>query len=337
MSVASASVLVRARVAEHWLGRCGGLQKIKARWPLTRCPGRQRRALHKQQQQQQHPQQKLQHVPTLPVAGQRWGGGWRQHHRLRRLHATNTEGNDSNHQPTPTPKRRVQENIFTIPNLLTLGRLTATPFLGHLIVSKQYPAALGLFMVAGVSDWLDGFIARRYKTQSSVLGAVIDPVADKFLIVTLTVCLAQAQLLPLPLAALFVARDASFLASACFIRYKSLRLQGLATVPLKTYFAFDRPTVQVTPTTASKANTALQLGLFGLILVNSAVDQTLIPDTALWYLCCITGATTVGSSVQYLFSKDAIRYLPADSASNTAANDQPDVTTARKTSGSSHR
>lgn len=87
------------------------------------------------------------------------------------------------------------EDIYTVPNLLTFSRLIASPFIGYAILHDAHTWALGLFVYAGVSDLLDGWIARRWKLQT-VVGSVVDPMADKILMTILTVCLAAKGALP---------------------------------------------------------------------------------------------------------------------------------------------
>lgn len=88
-----------------------------------------------------------------------------------------------------------KENIYTIPNILTFSRIIASPFIGYAILHDQHALALGLFAYAGVSDALDGWIARRWKLQT-VVGTVIDPMADKMLMTVLVVALGMKGLLP---------------------------------------------------------------------------------------------------------------------------------------------
>lgn len=87
------------------------------------------------------------------------------------------------------------ENIYNLPNILTFSRLVASPVIGYLVLHNQYVAAMGLFVVAGLTDLVDGFIARRWNLQT-VVGSVIDPMADKTLMMVLTVTLAMQGLLP---------------------------------------------------------------------------------------------------------------------------------------------
>ena len=88
-----------------------------------------------------------------------------------------------------------RENIYTLPNLLTVSRLIAAPFVGYCILHDQHAWALGLFAYAGITDLLDGWIARRWNLKT-VVGTVIDPMADKTLMTILTVTLAMKGALP---------------------------------------------------------------------------------------------------------------------------------------------
>lgn len=87
------------------------------------------------------------------------------------------------------------ENIYNVPNILTASRLVATPVIGYLILHDQHKYALALFTYAGITDLVDGWMARRFKLQT-VVGSVIDPMADKALMTVVTVTLAMNGLLP---------------------------------------------------------------------------------------------------------------------------------------------
>ncbi|MCJ1429927.1 hypothetical protein MMC29_007842, partial [Sticta canariensis] len=88
-----------------------------------------------------------------------------------------------------------RENIYTVPNILTFSRLLSAPVIGYLIVHEQHLPALVLFVYAGITDFVDGWIARKWKLQT-VVGTVIDPMADKTLMTVVTVCLAVKAALP---------------------------------------------------------------------------------------------------------------------------------------------
>lgn len=83
------------------------------------------------------------------------------------------------------------ESIYTIPNALTLSRIAISPVIGYLIVNHSFTLGLSLLVIAGLTDALDGWIARRFK-MSSALGSVLDPMADKILMTTLVVSLTNA-------------------------------------------------------------------------------------------------------------------------------------------------
>jgi cardiolipin synthase len=87
------------------------------------------------------------------------------------------------------------EDIYNVPNLLSFSRLLASPVIGYLVLHEQHTAALGLFAAAGLTDLVDGYLARKWKLQT-VVGSVIDPMADKALMTVLTVTLAVKGLLP---------------------------------------------------------------------------------------------------------------------------------------------
>ena len=87
------------------------------------------------------------------------------------------------------------ENIYNLPNILTFSRLIAAPVVGYLTIQDLHLPALGLFIYAGVTDLVDGWMARRYGLQT-VVGTVIDPMADKALMTIVTVCLALKGVLP---------------------------------------------------------------------------------------------------------------------------------------------
>uniref|UniRef100_A0A8C8DSD0 cardiolipin synthase (CMP-forming) n=1 Tax=Oryzias sinensis TaxID=183150 RepID=A0A8C8DSD0_9TELE len=117
---------------------------------------------------------------------------------------------------------RQYENPWTIPNLLCVCRILLAPFLGHLVVQQRFDLSLALFVLAGATDLLDGYIARRWPTQKSALGSALDPLADKILISILYVSLTYAELIPAPLTALVIFRDVGLIAAVFWVRYKTV-------------------------------------------------------------------------------------------------------------------
>ena len=93
-----------------------------------------------------------------------------------------------------------------LPNLISLARLVLVPVSVDMIASRRWPEALAIFLIAGVSDALDGWVARRFDLRSE-LGAYLDAVADKALLICDYVTLAIVGVLPMGLALLVVSRD----------------------------------------------------------------------------------------------------------------------------------
>ncbi|KAJ2995085.1 hypothetical protein NUW54_g7450 [Trametes sanguinea] len=186
------------------------------------------------------------------------------------------KGKQSEDEPTPAEKApTIRENIYTIPNLLTLSRIAACPVLGWSIVNNDFYLATGILVYAGLTDLVDGFLARRFNMRS-VLGTILDPAADKMLMTTLTVTLAMKDLLPVPLAVIILGRDVLLSLAAFYIRYTTLPPPvGAISIPellsrdrfaqktFTRYWDFSIPSAEVHPTGISKVNTALQLLLMG--------------------------------------------------------------------------
>lgn len=107
--------------------------------------------------------------------------------------------------------------LHQIPNLLTLMRLLLSVPISLLLLGERYSPALLLFFLAGLSDALDGFLARRF-AWTSRLGSMLDPLADKLLLVTAYLCLALVQVLPWWLTALVLLRDLLILGGALCYR-----------------------------------------------------------------------------------------------------------------------
>src|ERR671920_1487112 len=139
---------------------------------------------------------------------------------------------------------------MTIPNIITIGRLIIVPFVVMMIGQGRWGIAFVLFVVAGISDAVDGFIARRFDMRSE-FGAYIDPLADKALLVSIYVTLSIVGIIPSWLAIVVVSRD----------------LMIVAAVLLSWVMA--RP-VEIKPKTISKINTFAQIGFAALVLSTNA-------------------------------------------------------------------
>jgi cardiolipin synthase len=140
--------------------------------------------------------------------------------------------------------------MINIPNILTIARILLVPVIVSALLAGNYPLALAIFLVAGVTDALDGFIARRFN-MCTRLGAMLDPLADKLLVVPTTLVLAATGRLPWWLALTVVARDLLILggAAAFYARTGNLEME---------------------PSIASKVNTCVQITLIVLILADSS-------------------------------------------------------------------
>jgi cardiolipin synthase len=130
---------------------------------------------------------------------------------------------------------------WTIPNALTMARILFTPLFVAFFLDGSYMAALSMFFLAGVTDALDGALARMLN-QCSPLGAVLDPLADKVLLDASFICLASAGWLPVWLAVAVVSRD-------------MLILGGVA---LLTFWGQDMR-ARIRPSLVSKATTVSQM------------------------------------------------------------------------------
>lgn len=99
------------------------------------------------------------------------------------------------------------DRVLTVPNLLSFGRLLGVPVFLWLLLARQYDvAAVAVLVVGGLTDWLDGYLARTWH-RTSRLGQILDPVADRLYILATLVGLAIRGIVPWWLVALLVARD----------------------------------------------------------------------------------------------------------------------------------
>ncbi|XP_027571736.2 cardiolipin synthase (CMP-forming) [Pipra filicauda] len=202
--------------------------------------------------------------------------------------------------PGPPPERRVAgpyaelyENPWTIPNILSMARMGLAPVLGYLIVEENFDVALGVFVLAGVTDLLDGFIARNWANQKSALGSALDPLADKILISVLYVSLTCANLIPVSLTSMIILRDVALIAAVFYVRYKTLSPPRT----LSRYFNPCYATAQLKPTFISKTNTVVQLILVAASLAAPVFNY--VDSIYLQTLWCITAFTTVTSAYSY--------------------------------------
>jgi cardiolipin synthase (CMP-forming) len=167
---------------------------------------------------------------------------------------------------------------LNLPNLISLGRLLLVPLAIWLILGGRYGAAFWVFIVAGVSDALDGFIAKHFDRRTR-LGALLDPVADKALLVSVYVTLGLAHQLWTSLVILVVFRDVMIVGGFLMMQ------------------AFAAPK-HYDPLYVSKINTGLQIALVAFVLGRLGLGGNSGGiDIGLSYAVI---ATTVLSGISYL-------------------------------------
>lgn len=178
-------------------------------------------------------------------------------------------------RPSQRGKRRQH---LSIPNLITLGRVIIIPLIFWLLVSGQTRGAFLLFVLAGITDAVDGWLAKRWNMQTE-LGAYLDPMADKLLIVSIYVALGVAGELPSWLVIAVVSRDI------------------LIVLGVLLCWIIERP-VEIQPHVISKANTASQLLLAALVLADEGFGLDF--DALRLALVWITAVLTASSLAVYV-------------------------------------
>ncbi|MFC4170363.1 CDP-alcohol phosphatidyltransferase family protein [Teichococcus aestuarii] len=181
-------------------------------------------------------------------------------------------------RPPGRPPAPAPAGTFTLPNLITLARLCMVPATIWLIIHGRLDIAFFVFVAAGVSDALDGWLARRQGSHST-LGAMLDPVADKALLICTYVSLAIIGVLPDWLALLVVFRD----------------LLIMGGVALFTLLGAPPP---IQPLRISKANTVAQIALaaLALLLAGFGLRGAWLLDATIALVAC----TTVLSGLAYV-------------------------------------
>lgn len=141
----------------------------------------------------------------------------------------------------------INRRLFAfVPNLISIGRLVLVPVTVEFIATHRWKEAFAAFIIAGVSDGIDGWIARRFDLRSE-LGAYLDALADKALLIAIYVTLAVIGELPAAIALLVVFRDVMIMGGVLLA------------------WLLDKP-VAIHPLYISKANTFAQLGFAALVL-----------------------------------------------------------------------
>jgi cardiolipin synthase len=159
---------------------------------------------------------------------------------------------------------------LSIPNIITLGRILLVPIIVWAIGSQQQMIAFVLFLAAGLSDAVDGFLAKRFNMTSEI-GALLDPLADKALLVSIYVALGIAGAIPVWIVILVVSRD--------------IMIVGAVIVS----WLLDKP-VPLRPLMVSKLNTVAQVAFAALVLAALGFGYSIAPlDIVL--MVCVTVLT----------------------------------------------
>jgi cardiolipin synthase len=164
---------------------------------------------------------------------------------------------------------------MTLPNFITIARFIMVPLIILAMINGEMLAAFLLFMLAGISDGLDGLIARHFN-QRSELGSWLDPVADKFLLVSVFIMLGWLGELPSWLVIFAVSRDALIVGAVV--------LSSL----------LDNP-VEMRPLMVSKANTMVQIVLLILVLADLA-GLAELDGIVRWMIYAVAGLTIASAS-----------------------------------------
>lgn len=172
---------------------------------------------------------------------------------------------------------------LTIPNLLSILRMGLIPWFAISVLDGDATRALWIFAIAGVTDALDGFIA-RFWSQQSALGAYLDPLADKLLLMTAYVMLAIPNLriglvIPAWVTALVITRDVVIVVVALVMHLAV----GISRFP---------------PSPLSKVNTAAQLLAIVAVLLSS---RSAVLEAIAGFLVLLVAALTIGSGVEYIY------------------------------------
>jgi len=168
--------------------------------------------------------------------------------------------------------------LFTLPNAITLARLCAVPAAVWLILQHRLDIAFWIFVGAGISDAVDGWLA-RVRDARSALGAILDPVADKALLVSVYVTLAAVGVLPDWLAILVVFRDLLIIGGVMML------------------WVLGQPPA-IRPLLVSKANTVLQIALaaIALLLAGFGLRAPWLLEALVW----MVAASTLASGAAYV-------------------------------------
>jgi len=172
---------------------------------------------------------------------------------------------------------------ISIPNILTMLRILLIPLLVIFLIREMMGEALLVFAAAGITDGLDGFIA-RYFNQRTDLGAYLDPIADKLLLMSAYLTMATLDLIPAWLAVIVISRDVIIMMGVMVLRLIGVKYE-------------------IQPTIASKLTTCVQLLTVFLVLLHIFFHtESLLDESFFW----LTAVLTTVSGLHYVYKGMAI-------------------------------
>ena len=172
-------------------------------------------------------------------------------------------------------------NVVNLPNLLTLLRIVAIPCFLILLEDLRYRDALVVFVLAGVTDGLDGAIARLTHTKTT-LGAYLDPAADKLLLVSSFIALGFMHEVPRWLVVVVLSRDVVIVCGYFLL------------------FMLTQHTMEVRPSVSGKLSTFFQLLAVTLVLLSLQWPALMNPALRVWVFYA-TGLVTATAGLQYMY------------------------------------
>jgi len=170
--------------------------------------------------------------------------------------------------------------VLNIPNLLSLLRLLAVPVFLIVLGDRRFPEALGIFVAAGLTDALDGAIARLTHTRTT-LGAYLDPAADKLLLMSAFIALGLMDEVPSWLVVIVLSRDVTLILGYFLL------------------FTMTSHAMEVRPSLAGKLSTCAQLCAVTVVLLRH-VHPDLVPPPLEGGLFIATGVVTATAGIQYV-------------------------------------
>ena len=203
----------------------------------------------------------------------------------------------------------MSSRIFTIPNLLTIFRMVLIPVFVTLLFYQRFILALNVFIIAGITDGLDGLLARRFD-QRSQLGTILDPIADKLMLVTAFVVLSMRSVFPQPLPSHL---PIPFWVTVAVISRDVFIVVGAAAINIMTGFRGFRPSW------LGKFNTTVQIIAIAIIMF--AASYPYGTGYYLPTLYAIVFALAVLSGAHYVFF--ASKLLNEDRQSAAPESESP--------------